>query len=247
MKSSYDGGEVLKMVDKRMAFIQGDRMDHKTSPVNSDYQNKINAIFQIEPKIDILIEVEDIGSSIYSDQELIAARKFFNDQKHIPSSWQYFLKTGKNPPYLFKRTSFINLFSDDLIVLMDMYRPPWKTYFTSDVIFFQWLKSLNRPIDLFMLPLNFPTTICIYNITNLSTKYTLREVLDSHDENTLTLFTDAGLFWDKINRTPHLRCVHRILETYNALNRIRSARTYRITQIRIYRKTDTFHVKLKID
>ena len=190
-----------------------------------------------------MTEVSDIGPTLQTPVELQAARNYFYQKDHIPAIWHQYLKTGKYPPFLFQQTSFINLFSADKIILFDLYRPPWKPYYTSDVFFYQWLKSMGSDINLYNLPLQFPGTIYVHNVTNQVSKHMLKEILNETTSDAYLIDQLMDARWSKLRTTPHLKTVMRILDTYNNLNSLRGRSAYYISGLKIYKRAELYHLK----
>ena len=75
-----------------------------------------------------MIKVSSIGEELESVREWETAKSYFAGKKNILLAWVTYLETGKHAPFSFKKTSFINLFHGDTVLLLDMYRPPWKKW-----------------------------------------------------------------------------------------------------------------------
>jgi hypothetical protein len=157
---------IIDCFHNRIAAFNSFIMDRNISPSTSDNVLKMESIKSdaFPGKISSMIEVRDIGPPLSKPEELEEARLYFKTQPYTPVIWRTYLEKGEYAPFLFKRTGFINLFSDDTIIMVDMYRPPWKPYFTSDVFFDQWLRAINAGANLLDLPIRFPSTLYIHNI-----------------------------------------------------------------------------------
>jgi len=228
------------------AFLHSN-MQRKLEMKDSGYVNRLSAVLS-DPNREILpemTEVSDIGFELQTPAELSEARAYFDRLGHVPPVWRHYYKTGKYPPFLFSHTSFITLFSKDTVILYDMYRPPWKPYFTSDVFFYQWLKSLGREIDLMNLLVRFPEKLFIHNITNQLTRRILQALLDEVTSD-FYLIDEVKNVGVDLTRSPHMKNIFHILNTYNRINRLRNLPAAEIISLQIYRQNEAYHLKFRI-
>lgn len=233
----------------RMGVFRASDMIRTVRKITVEKFNDIDAISSDSIASDIadMTEVSDVGPPLQSPNELETARSYFNQQAYIPPIWHHYLKTGKHPPFHFEKTSFVNLFSKDVIILFDIYRPPWKPYFTSDVFFYQWLKSLGKGVDLMELPDRFPTIVYIHNFTNHISKHCFKNILDTEKSDTHVINDPLDKNWTKISTTPHLKTIHHILNTYNKINGIKGETVFKISSLQVYRNTEMYHLKLNFN
>ena len=238
----------MHSLQRRLAFLKNLSMECFTSQVSPDEINHLHAISsdsnrgEIEP----MIEIKCKDQALNTPEELKAAREYFNNLGYIPTKWIPYLETGKNAPFRFNQTSFINLFGNDMAIMVDMYRSPWKYYFTSDVFLYQWLKANGKGSELNDLPVQFLSTIYIHNITNLISKYRFRRFLNELKTDHFCCDSTENHVWKSILATPHLKCVNHIIEAFNMINRLRDNRSYSISAIHVYRKNEKYHLKIKI-
>ena len=207
-----------------------------------------------------LIEVRDEGRPLDTPGERRQADAYFRKQNCLPIEWNAYLETGRHAPYNFRETSFIHLFSTEgsgqrlrVAVILDVYRPPWKPYFTSDVFLSQWVRASHyphyteteAPWDLGQLPPSFPPTLYINNITHKTTLRRLKSLLERHRTSCFSM-PCTGHAWDRLSRTPHVRYLYRILEAYNDLNRRRGYKSYQARAVQVYGQRGRYHLKFSI-
>jgi hypothetical protein len=238
----------LDNINKRIAAIKLTDMECFTSPLpvedvlNLESIKADSHLSQIHP----MIEIRDFGPLLNTPTELKEARDFFYGQAYTPVIWRTYLQTGQHTPFLLKKTSFINLFNHDTVVMVDMYRPPWKPYFTSDIFFDQWLRATGAGANLFDLPKRFPSILYIHNITNLISKSKMKSILDKQESDIAIINCDEPREWAALLKIPHLKCITHILRNYNEINNLRGGNLFNISSIQLYRQREMYHLKLKI-
>ena len=222
-------------------------MDRSIRIRSGAYINQLEAVASDEngTALDAMTEVSDIGPPLQSKSEQEEARAYFNRFDHVPANWHHYLKTGKHPPYLFEKTSFVNLFSDDTVIIFDIYRPPWKPFYTSDVFFYQWLKSFGLPILLHHLPQVFPSTLYVHNVTNQRTIFIMKHMLDTASADSFLVANLKDGRWKILRASPHLKSVLRILDNYNEINRLREGLLYQVKSLQLYRNNELYHLKFR--
>lgn len=188
-------------------------------------------------------KVMDTGPLLSSPHELSEARTYFQQKGRTPMVWAPYLTMGDCPPYLFEKTSFVNYFGEEVVVLIDMYRPPWKRYYTSDVFFSQWLSTLGKDESVQYLPDTFPTTLYINNITNPDTKRELKKMLKG--EEVCIMEPDEIENWSKLRNTPHLKCVQNILTDFDQIKG-RHGEGHTIDTIQCYKEDEVYNLKMQI-
>jgi hypothetical protein len=245
---TYHLDNVLSGIKERIDEFRASDLKSEVQERLVEYIDKISVVASDPFKAEIkpMVEVSDLGRSLLDPDEVQKARQYFNQQERWPAIWRNYLKTGKHPPYLFTSISFVNFFSPEVIILFDIYRPPWKSYFTSDVFFYQWLKSLERPAELMQVPTRFPSTLYIHNITNIDSKSVLRKLLDQQNTDCEVITDEADGVTGILNTTPHLKLTHRILDTYNMINQLRGEKQVSISAIQIYRDRQLYHAKITV-
>ena len=222
-------------------------MQRQIREVHSDYLLSLSA-FRIDPNREALssmIEVEATGPPLTCADELAQARRFFRRKEQLPASWVPYLETGSRAPFQMTESSFVNLFSPDTALLLDIYRPPWKGYYTSDVFLCQWLRALGKEADVRALPLTFPAKLYINNINNPVSNRVLDALLDEAESDLLLLPCTQAL-WKQLLATPHVRCVAHILDAYNAVNIWRGAQPYAVEAVQVYRRGMVSNLKFTI-
>lgn len=193
-----------------------------------------------------MVKVKDTGALLTEPQEVEAARAYFRAQGHTPSVWAAYLATGSHPPYLFERTSFIHYFGENIVALIDIYRPPWKNFYTSDAFFSQWLRALQKSEVVQNLPDAFPKTLYINNITNPITKKELKQMLNDAGTDILSKVPHRLMRWHTLKNTPHIKCVLNILNDYNQVKSLPPHHGYRIENIQLYREEGVYHLKMRV-
>jgi len=234
---------IRAQIEARWQHVLDDELQHST-----EVEDSICEAITRDPNSDPtgeMIRMSAVGRELASSREWETAKSYFSGKQDIPLAWITYLETGKHPPFNFETTSFINLFGGDTALLLDMYRPPWKQYFTSDVFFMQWLMA-NRRQTLKELPSKFPSTLYVHNVVHKETKYMAEKMLGKEKLSVLK-YNDEAPIWRKLNATPHIKCVRQILSDYNQLNSLRGFPHYRIDTLQIYQVGLFYHLKFRID
>ncbi|MTI33315.1 hypothetical protein [Xanthovirga aplysinae] len=194
-----------------------------------------------------MMEVREVGPSLETDGELEQARQYFRKKGKTPVEWEPYLEMGTHPPFFFEKTSFLNLFSKNTLAMIDIYRPPWKNYFTSDAFFSQWLKALGRKMDIMNFPYSFPKALYIHNIIHTVSRKVLDKIFDDQDKDHVQFSAQDCFYWEEIMGTPHLKCVNHILSTYNKVNVYKGSKAHHIKAMQLYRNGEMYHLKLLIE
>ncbi|MEO1054002.1 MAG: hypothetical protein AAFX87_25415 [Bacteroidota bacterium] len=214
-----------------------------------DEEDLTTVALTMDPYLDhlpALIRVEETGAQLTDPKELEEAHIYFKGKEHIPSIWAAYLATGDYPPFLFEHTSFINYFGEKEVVLIDLYRPPWKPYYTSDVFFSQWLRVLGEEEKVQYLPDTFPETFYINNVTNIDTIKELEKMLREADEDVCIKQPGEIRNWALLKNTPHLKCVLNILKDFNQIKALDGRTGYGINTVQCYRQDTVYNLKMKI-
>ncbi len=235
--------ECADQINQRIQCFKKQPMHREVNTVKPDEIIKHQA-FKMDPhphRLHAMIEVREIGDHLHSDRELQQAREYFR-KRSVPEVWQAYLEMGEGLPYHFEEVSFINLFSDRAIGILDIYRPPWKEYYTSDVFFSQWLEATGKPLDVNHLPDAFPKTMYINNVTNVLTIDKLKPLVDAGHKDHCQFDPNYRPEWKSLKQTPHFKFVEHVLDAYNRIKN----RKCSISGVQLYRKMGTYNIKLTV-
>ena len=243
-----DTPALIHKIHQRMTVFKNHKMVRNIREVGSDYLCQLSAL-KTDPNHSTffhMIEVEEVGPPLDTPEELREARHYFDKQSHVPSAWKQYLETGKNAPFLFLETSFISLFSKNTIVIWDIFRPPWKNYYASDVFFHQWLQAFHLGENISFLPKDFPSTLYINNVANPITRRIIKNILENEQADTYTIQSVHDPLWPKLANTSHIKYLLNLLKNYNAINKWRGDSPFRVSALQLYRGYETYHLKFTI-
>jgi hypothetical protein len=251
---------LLETIETRLSHYQAEQMQRSVYSLSSKALKTIDALVH-DPNcvvLPALIEVSEKGNPLTSSEEHQQAKAYFKSQNNLPKAWQRYIDTGRGAPHKLHDTSFIHQFtpahtpvSESIGVVYDLYRPPWKPYYASDVFLHQWGQavrfsgSATERItgDLQQLPASFPRTFYINNVVHEKTLEAMSVLLDRAGADTLQM-PCGGCDWDLLCETPHLRYLERVLAAHNELNRQRGNAGSRCDGVEVYRAGGVYHLKV---
>lgn len=203
-----------------------------------------------------LVQLEDVGLPMHYPEEQEAAIAYFQRIGKIPEDWRLYLNTGREAPHGMKRLSFIHQFSEpepgnDLVVMLDLYRPPWKPYFASDVFFMHWIKAnvLWRGEDTSVfrweeVPEQLPRTLYINNVSHIDTLTAIRNILPQGQKD--FAIPCSGNQWETLRHNPHVKLVEQVVQTFNLLAASRGTTPCALKTLRCFGKGSVWHLKFDI-